>query len=140
LKKQAVFEYMGVILLGLVILNLMIHFHQIGAKTRSEFEYFPAIMNSFLAIFFGILIEWKRFKAIFTGNLSVNWLLLPSLVLLIAGLIPVMCYLYVFGLTSPYGIKVLGWIVDPFRYTNSRIPINVLSGILIVRSLTNGKV
>ncbi|MBC7075706.1 MAG: hypothetical protein H5T98_06515 [Syntrophomonadaceae bacterium] len=69
MKKQAVFEYMGVILLGLVILNLMIHFHQIGAKTRSEFEYFPAIMNSFLAIFFGILIEWKRFKAIFTGNL-----------------------------------------------------------------------
>jgi hypothetical protein len=47
-----------------------------------------------LAVLFGVLIEWKRLKTIFTGNLSVNWLLLPSLVLIIAGSIPVFCYLY----------------------------------------------
>jgi hypothetical protein len=45
---------------------------------------------------FGVLIEWKRLKTIFTGK--VNWLLLPSLVLIIAGSIPVFCYLYLFGL------------------------------------------
>jgi len=140
LKKQSAFEYIIVILLGVLILNLMVYYYQIclGNSIRMGDAYFPYIMYSFFGVLFGVLIEWRKLKAIFAGNLSVNWLLLPSLVLLIVGLIPVFCYLYFFGLDYPYGIKFLGWIIDPLKYPVPRIPINVLSGIMIVRSLTDG--
>lgn len=138
MKKQYLVEYTIVILLGILILNLMIYYYNIalGNNLRMEIKYFPSIMYSFLAVLFGVLIEWKRLKTIFTGNLSVNWLLLPSLVLIIAGSIPVFCYLYFFGFGSPYGIKVLGWIMNPLECPGSRIAVNVLSGVMIVRSLT----
>ena len=43
------------------------------------------------------------------------------LVLIIVGSIPVVCYLYLFGLGSPYGIKVLGWIMNPLQCPGLRL-------------------
>jgi len=76
LKKQYLVEYAIVIFLGILILNWMIYYYNIalGNNQRMEIKYFPSIMYSLLAVLFGVLIEWKRLKTIFTGNLSVNWL------------------------------------------------------------------
>ncbi|KGX87141.1 hypothetical protein [Pontibacillus marinus] len=94
---------------------------------------------SLLSILFGILIEWKRVLKILKGDLKINWLMIPTVILLMISLTP---YTYTFkfvGIASfrhiPFGI-----LFAPMQQTHVLLMIGILTGIMLVRSLKNDSV
>jgi hypothetical protein len=134
-------EYLTFFILGMLILNVMVYYYMESIRAINDMNHdkyqISFLAYSLLAVALGILIEWQKLKIIFIKKPSVNWLLLPSLFLLIASLIPMTFYVNFFGLGDPWGFHALRWIISPLRDTViTHISINILSGILLVRSLT----
>ncbi|MTI85912.1 MAG: hypothetical protein FH756_18955 [Firmicutes bacterium] len=89
---------------------------------------------------FGLLIEWQNIKRIFLGHFKTNWFFIPSILLLIAVIIPSTTWGFWGGAGGEgYGIKPLSWILEPLQITETRIALGVLAGILLVRSLSSHK-
>ncbi|WP_134341636.1 hypothetical protein [Filobacillus milosensis] len=78
---------------------------------------------------FGVLIEWKGFKNILIGNIRVNWLKAPAILLIIIGFIPIIKWVVWFGVGTPFYIEMLG-------LPEINVDINILSGTLSVRALS----
>lgn len=135
--------YSIVIILGLIILNVIteIHKHVINPVVIQRIDsdvllgYFCI---SLLSVLFGVLIESRRFLTIFTGSLKVNWLIIPSLILLVISLLPHTYTFYYIGISSyrhfPHGI-----LFAPLQNTHTLIMLGILTGVLLVRSLVKDR-
>lgn len=137
--KARLVIYAGVFCLGLFFLNLIAGDYielQSKASRLEKDMYVPFIRLSLISFLFGILIEWKRLSMAVRGNWGLSWLLLPALMLLVLGVIPPWLYYETFGIGSPYGIKFLGWLIEPLRHSITNNVISILAGVLLVRSVT----
>ncbi|QHE52688.1 hypothetical protein [Pontibacillus sp. HMF3514] len=92
----------------------------------------PYIKLTIYGMLIGILVEWFSLKAIFQGNFKVNWLFVPTLFLMVLAFIPDYYWFSWFGVGKP-------WFVSPFRYRESQMALDIITGILLVRSLTNNR-
>jgi uncharacterized protein YacL len=89
----------------------------------------PYIKSTLYGMFIGILVEWYSLRSILQGNFKLNWLFAPTLVILILVFIPEYYWYNWFGLGGP-------WFVEPFKYRESQIALDIIAGILFIRSLT----
>ncbi|MGM8215801.1 hypothetical protein ACLIA0_09545 [Bacillaceae bacterium W0354] len=87
----------------------------------------PLLKMSLWAFFFGMLIEWRALLNIIQGNIRVNWLLIPAILLVIVSFIPRVYWVKWFGLGTPFYL-------DIFKIAEVQILLTALSGILFVRS------
>lgn len=90
------------------------------------------VLISLLTILLGVLLEYRRvFRIIQKKVLKVNWLIIPSVILLLYALFPY-SLLYSFWFeTDTY----LGWLINPLTDINaSRFIIHFMTGILLARS------
>jgi hypothetical protein len=92
----------------------------------------PIFKMSLWGFLFGILIEWKPLKRIMKGNIKVNWLLVPAILLIIVSFIPRLYWLLWFGMGNPFYIEMLSM-------AEIQTLLNVFSGILLVRSFSENK-
>lgn len=90
----------------------------------------PYVMLTLYGILIGIFIEWRGLKLILSGDIKINWLIIPSLLVLIIGFIPDYNWFYWFGVGEP-------WFIEPLRFRESQMAIDIIAGILLIRSLTN---
>jgi len=139
IKKQIVI-YMFIVICGLLIINLMVHSY--WALRGVEYSKLPFDWRfsqmAFWGFLFGLLIEWQSIKRTLTGHFKINWLFIPTILLLIAVTIPSTTWGFWGGAGGePYGIKPLSWILEPVQITETRVALSVLSGILLVRSLSS---
>ncbi|KGX83205.1 hypothetical protein [Pontibacillus marinus] len=91
----------------------------------------PYIKLTVYGMLIGILVEWYSLNAIFKGHFKVNWLIVPTLLLMILAFIPDYYWFAWFGVGKP-------WFVAPFRFRESQMALDIITGILLVRSLSNG--
>ncbi|UOQ94260.1 hypothetical protein MUO14_04675 [Halobacillus shinanisalinarum] len=81
-------------------------------------------------VLFGILVEPKKVISLFKGHLNINWLLLPCSILLVAIIyIPRTYVVSWFSLDIPFYIQM-------FNVTEARTALAILSGVLLISSLT----
>lgn len=66
----------------------------------------PLMKMSLWGFLFGILIEWKTLKSIIKGNIKINWLLIPAIILIIACFIPSLYWSVWFGNGAPFYIQM----------------------------------
>ena len=93
----------------------------------------PQIQISFMAMIFGIVMEWRSLIQLFKRQLSVNWFIFViAIILIIVSLIPTIYWTLWFGFDK-------GLLIGPLRMNATHILLNVLSGILLIRSLTKQK-
>jgi hypothetical protein len=118
----------------LILLYLMTNtFWEVRESIEKVYEpQLPILKMSLWGFFFGILIEWKPLKRILKGNIQVNWLLVPAILLIIVSFIPRKYWLYWFGMGNPFYIEML-------MMAEIQTLLNVFSGILLVRSLSENK-
>jgi len=135
-------QYVVVFTIGLIILNVIAEILRSMAvdvegivRTDAErlWNYFYI---SLLSILFGILIEWKRVLKILKGDLSINWLMIPTVILLIISLTP---YTYTFKLVgiASYRHIPFGILFAPMQHTPILFMLGILTGTMLVRSLKN---
>jgi len=104
-----------------------------AASRNNESMFRYSYFMSLLGFLFGVLIEWKGVKLLLQKKLNPNWwLLLIAIALTCLSFIPRVYWLGWFGSINPFYI-------DMFFYPERNLVLTVLSGILIVRSLTNKK-
>jgi hypothetical protein len=132
-------QYSIVIIVGLIILNSVVEVYKnidTSALARIDAEmlrgYFYISLLSFL---FGILIEWKSVLNIFAGYFKVNLLIFPSIFLLIVSLLPITYTILKFGIGMSYRVIPHGIFLAPLQNSTTIIILNVLAGVLLVRSL-----
>lgn len=95
----------------MIILNVITEIHSnINTSTIASVDaemLWGYFYISLLSITFGILIEWERVLTILRGNLKVNWLIIPSMILLVVSLTPLSYTFTLVGISSyrhfPYG-------------------------------------
>ncbi|ENH97741.1 hypothetical protein J416_04236 [Gracilibacillus halophilus YIM-C55.5] len=64
------------------------------AMERADNPHIPLLKMSLWAFLFGILTEWKALKnIILKGNIKINWILVPSILLAIISFIPRMYWI-----------------------------------------------
>lgn len=85
------------------------------------------LIMSLWGFLFGVLIEWQALIKIIKGNLKITWLLIPASALTCISFIPRVYWVEWFGLGSFY--------VEMLTSAEIQLLLNVLSGILIMRSL-----
>jgi hypothetical protein len=138
---KKVLQYTIVIILGLIVLNGIgeinktlhnILFNPIPPIDAVIFRYYFYI--SILSIFFGILIEWKAVLNIFAGHFKINLLIIPSVILLVVCLLPFPYKMLKFGMGMSYREIPHGIFLAPLYIPTTIIILNVLVGVLIVRS------
>ncbi len=84
-------------------------------------------------VLFGIMVESKKLISLFKGYLKINWVLLTLSIFLLAIIyIPRIYVVSWFSLDIPFYIQM-------FNVTESRTALAILSGILLIRSLTKGE-
>jgi len=122
---------------GLLLLNLVLSTYiEIRQLLKNSIvPYLLYFRLGILEVLFGSLIEWKRISRIFNGDIEVNWLLAPGLLLLIAGLIPDVVYTPLARFSSS-PLTLLRWLINPLGHTATRTSLHVLTGIILVRSIT----
>jgi hypothetical protein len=139
LKK--VLSFISVFILGLTILNGISELYRttsVAAITTIDNEILlKYFFISLLSILLGILVEWKKLLNILKGKIKVNWLFIPSVILLVASLVPSTYMILFFGFTS-YQTLPHGLLIAPFQNTHTILILNILAGILIIRSLAKG--
>ncbi|KUO62626.1 MAG: hypothetical protein APF84_02455 [Gracilibacter sp. BRH_c7a] len=91
------------------------------------------IKVNFLALLFGFLIEWNGLKAIFNRKIKVNWLMIPAVLLMILGFIPIAQWQLWFGVAWT-GLK--HGTIHALAVKESHIMVMILAGVLLVRSIT----
>jgi hypothetical protein len=133
---KKVFQYMIVILLGLVILNLIIEIHRsMNISLVNRIDPLKLLYTSVLGVLFGFLIEWRNCLKIFGGYIKINCLLLPSVILLIVSLLPITYKMIKLGiLGTSYRVIPHGIFLAPLLNSTTIIIVNVLVGVLLVRS------
>lgn len=133
-------QYLVVFIIGLIILNIIAEILRsmamdvegiIRIDAERLWNYFYI---SLLSILFGTLIEWKRVLKILKGDLKINWLMIPTVILLIISLIP---YTYTFQLVGIASFRHIpfGILFAPMQHTHTLFMLGILSGIMLVRSL-----
>ncbi|GGM41260.1 hypothetical protein GCM10011351_29310 [Paraliobacillus quinghaiensis] len=133
-----VIQYVIVVILGLTIINAISAINDVVTSNGSimlgqdtDWNYFYMTL---LSILLGVLIEWKRLLKIITGNLKLNWLIVPSVILLIISLIPMSLIVEQLGFVS-YHNFLQGILFAPLQDINTILILGILSGILLIRSL-----
>ncbi|WP_161783126.1 hypothetical protein [Pontibacillus yanchengensis] len=85
---------------------------------------------SFLGFIFGTLIEWRGIKQLLQRNVNPSWLLLlVAIALTFFSFIPSVVWGEWYGGINPFYI-------DMFLFPERNLVLTVLSGILVIRSLT----
>ncbi|MYL35647.1 hypothetical protein GLW05_18890 [Pontibacillus yanchengensis] len=92
----------------------------------------PYIKLTIYGLFIGILVEWYSLKSIFQGHIKVNWLLAPALVFLVLAFIPDDNWFKWFGV----GRDGFEAVIAPFRFRESQMAFDIVTGILLIRSFT----
>ncbi|MBS4201832.1 hypothetical protein KHA93_19695 [Bacillus sp. FJAT-49732] len=105
-----------------------------------NFNMFLTIIISLICIFLGILLEWEKVTQLVNSKPAKrNKLYIPSLVLFFYAMFP---WFLIYILGHRIGIsmisleKYLGWLIEPGP---SRFIINLLTGVMIVRSFNGEK-
>ena len=88
---------------------------------------FPLLKMSFWFFLFGVLLEWKALNNIVQGNLKVNWLIVPGILLTLISFIPRIYWSFWFGSGKPFYLEML-------EIAEIQSLLTVLAGILLVRS------
>jgi hypothetical protein len=131
---KIVIQHTIVLLLGLVILNLMTEILRM-ISIVDRIDPLKNLYISVLSILFGFLIEWRNLLKVLGGNIRITWLFFPSVILLIVSLLPITYTLYKFGMGMSYRVIPHGILLAPLQNPTTIIILNVLAGILLVRSL-----
>jgi hypothetical protein len=115
----------------LVLLYLMTNtFWEVRDSMKRVYQpQLPIFKMSLWGFFFGFLIEWKPLKKIIKGNIKVNWLLVPAILLITVSFIPRLYWVLWFGMGTPFYIEML-------TMAEIQMLLNVFSGILLVRSFS----
>ena len=87
----------------------------------------PSLKMSLWAFLFGVITDWKALKNILIKGISINWLIVPAIILVILSFIPSVYWVFSFGLGTPFYITM-------FTIPETHVLLNALSGILLVRS------
>lgn len=87
------------------------------------------VKMSIWAFLFGVLTEWKGLKKITKKEIKINRCIIPTVIITVVSFIPSFYWTLWFGVDTV-------WFIEPLRYPHSHITLNVLAGILLVRSLT----
>lgn len=90
--------------------------------------YLVGFKMSLWGFLFGVLMEWKDLRNILIGNIRVNWLIAPAVLLIIIGFIPIIRWVEWFGVGTPFYTEMLG-------LPEINVVITILSGTLLVRAL-----
>jgi hypothetical protein len=127
-----VLYYTAIIIGMIVLLYLMANtFWDIRQSIKKIYNpQIPLIKMSLWGFLFGILIEWRALKTIIQGNIKINWLLFPAILLSIVCFIPSLYWSMWFGNGAPFYIQM-------FSIAETQMLLTVFSGILLVRSFTN---
>ncbi|MCF8012191.1 MAG: hypothetical protein K9L56_13025 [Clostridiales bacterium] len=148
-NKKYLLYYALIAIIMLVVLNQINNVNMEYMKILDSHgsswdrEMLPVLLKiSFLSFLFGLLMEYNGIKKIVKKEIEINKLLLIiTLIILVSSFIPVYYWMKWQGylLIIPYEIfyKVLTWPLQPLRYLETQALLNVLSGVLLVRSLTN---
>lgn len=102
------------------------------ANTGNDNIRFLLTKMTLWGVLFGVLLESKRVIALILGNLKLNWLLAPAMILLVLVFIPRTYVLHWFGAVEPFYI----WI---FLVPDTHMVLSILTGVLLVRSLTSSE-
>jgi len=86
-----------------------------------------------LCILFGVLIEWRKLLSIIKNGVKLNWLIVPSISLLI------FAFLSVDILHTIIGTNLYPPIISLLQIGITRNVIFVFTGILLVRALSRDK-
>ncbi|HBC93436.1 MAG TPA: hypothetical protein DCZ10_11235 [Pelotomaculum sp.] len=88
---------------------------------------------SLLGFIFGIIIEWQNLQ-IFKKPFKINLLIIPAIILTIISFVP-RSYWAFFSISNEY----FGWLLAPLMFSEIHLVLNILAGILLVRSFVNSK-
>ncbi|UCZ54306.1 hypothetical protein LGQ02_05960 [Bacillus shivajii] len=133
MKKQVII-YTILSIIGIFILNLMVNMQ---GNTRDITE--TNVLLSVLCVMFGILIEWRKILTIFKSGVNVNWLIVPSVILLMIAILPYGFSIVVIVIHNIFGTSLNPPIVTPLLTESVRNITFVFAGIILVRSLTKEK-
>ncbi|MFA9559587.1 hypothetical protein ACERII_19945 [Evansella sp. AB-rgal1] len=135
MNKKILF-YVIVVSIGFILLYLMEYSQNQIIQPRIDFasvNHFHYLILPILMILFGMLIESKRIIFLLNGGLKLNWLVVPSLLMLLFTIIfpyPLSYLHFGFNIQSNF---LSGLLQQP--YVNHIL--YILTGILLVRSITN---
>ncbi|KGX87142.1 hypothetical protein N783_10420 [Pontibacillus marinus BH030004 = DSM 16465] len=116
---------------ALILLYLMVDSYDDlkEANNRNDNIRFLLTKMTLWGCLFGVLLESKRVIALILGNIRLNWLLAPVIILLVLVFIPRTYVLHWFGVNEPFYI----WM---FLVPDTHMALSILSGVLLVRSLS----
>jgi hypothetical protein len=128
--KRKIFYYIFIIIGLLSLIYLMTRtFWEVQTAINNAYLFkIPLLKMSLWGLFFGILIEWKTLLNIYKGNVKVNWLIAPAILLSIVCFIPRLYWGLWFGSVTPFYIEM-------FKIPEIQMLLTAFSGILLVRSL-----
>lgn len=107
-------------------------FQQEIRQMRSPLWTQAEIKVNLLGFLFGFLIEWSGLKAIYNRKIKVNWLMIPAILLILIGFIPIVQWQLWFGVAWT-GLK--HGTVHALAVKESHIMVMILAGVLFVRSI-----
>ncbi len=146
MKKQ-ISTYITIILVGILLLNLIINDILALQKLGRYMEDTGAVALLLLriniwGIMFGVLIEWWEAKRIITGHMKPNRLIIPTIVLLLVQMLlalsPIINNLKWLMMVHPHPVfrnSIYAWLLNPFGEPRTHVAINILTGVMLVRSL-----
>lgn len=132
--QRKYYFYFVIIALIYICLLLMerVYYRQQQALESLNHPEIPMILMSVLAFIIGILIEWDGLKNVLQLKFKINFFLIPFLLITLLSFIPQIYW--VFWVDEKYR-----WFTIIFQVPQSHVILNVLSGILLVRILSNKK-
>jgi len=131
-----------VVLLAVFVLNLILWIYNdiykwseaLTIKRIDSSNLYKFSIISMLFIIFGALIEWERILNIYKHGFKINkYLFIIGIILAILSSVPSVYWIFRYGMYTPKSI--IGIIVGPLFYEYTNNILDVVSGIIIVRSL-----
>jgi hypothetical protein len=102
------------------------YFELQGLYQRGELEFAPSLKVSLVGVAIGVLFEFNGLWKVINGSIKINWFIVPGIILLIIAFLP-----------SYYTIQfpiIETWDIQFLSYTEIHVAIDILAGILLVRS------
>ncbi|WP_142393204.1 hypothetical protein [Alkalicoccus urumqiensis] len=104
------------------------HWEMEQAIQENDQTPYPFLKMGLAGFLFGVLVEWRKLRSVFQGEIGVGWMMAPAIALFLFCMVPSYYWLYLFGYST-------GFFHNLLYNTETNIALVILSGILFTRSL-----
>jgi hypothetical protein len=94
--------------------------------------------SSLAGLLWGLMLEYKNLARVFINRPALNWLIIPTIALLLLTFWPWAAGLFYDPSVDPAGNII--FIINPRNYPGAHMMISIAAGVLLVRSLQKSKV